>query len=112
MAQNRFFSDAIKREAIKARANAHHHNCLPGKDIVLKSTYTFLTSSCELYRAILRAFLRVGISDVENFLSSLSASSLTCIARPVNLISLQPLGSKRFKSFSDNELDCFCGKIE
>ena len=38
MAQNRFFSDAIEREAIKARANAHHHNCLPGKDIALKST--------------------------------------------------------------------------
>ena len=105
MAQNCFFSDAIECEAIKARANAHHHNCLPGKDIALKTT--FLTSSCELYRAILRAFLRGGISDVENFLSFLSTSSLTCIARPVNLISLQPCGSKRFKSFSDNELDCF-----
>ena len=42
-----------------------------------------------------------------NFLSFFSALSLTCIARPVNLISLQPHGSKRFKSFSDNELDCF-----
>ena len=38
MAQNRLFSDAIEREAIKARANAHHHNCLPGKDIALKTT--------------------------------------------------------------------------
>ena len=107
MAQNRFFSDDIEREAIKARANAHHHNCLPGKDIALKTTSTFLTSSCELYRTILRAFLRVGISGVENFPSFLSASSLTCIARPVNLISLQQRGSKGFKSFSDNELDCF-----
>ena len=37
MGQNRFFSDAIDPEAIKARANAHH-NCLPGKDIALKTT--------------------------------------------------------------------------
>ena len=51
--------------------------------------------------------MRVEISDVENFLSCLSASSLTCIACPVNPISLQLRGSKRFKSFSDNELECF-----
>ena len=55
MAQNSFFLDAIKREATKARANTHHHNCLPGKDIVPKTTQTFLTTSCELYRAIVKA---------------------------------------------------------
>ena len=54
MAQNSFFPDAIKREATKAQANAHHHNCLPDKDIVPKTTQTFLTS-CELYRAIVKA---------------------------------------------------------
>ena len=55
MAQNSFFPDAIEHEATKARANAHHHNCLPGKDIVPKTTQTFLTTCCELYRAIVKA---------------------------------------------------------
>ena len=55
MAQNSFFPDAIECEATKARANAHHHNCLLGKDIVPKTTQTFLTTSCELYRAIVKA---------------------------------------------------------
>ena len=64
MAHNSFFPDAIEREATKARANAHHHNCLSSKDIALKTTQTFLTTSCELYRAILRPILRVEISGV------------------------------------------------
>ena len=55
MAQNTFFPDAIEREAMKAWANVHHHNCLPGKDIVPKTTQTFLTTSCELYRPIVKA---------------------------------------------------------
>ena len=55
MAQNSFFPDVIKCEATKVQANAHHHNCLPGKDIVPKTTHTFLTTSCELYRAIVKA---------------------------------------------------------
>ena len=55
MAQSSFFPDAIEREAMKARANAHHHNCMPGKDIVPKTTQTFLTTSCKLYRAIVEA---------------------------------------------------------
>ena len=55
MAQNNFFPDVNEHEATKARANAHHHNCLHGKDIVPKTTQTFLTTSCELYRAIVKA---------------------------------------------------------
>ena len=49
MAQNSFFPEMIEREAMKARANAHHHNCLPGNDIVQKTTQISLTTSCELY---------------------------------------------------------------
>ena len=52
MAQNSFFPDTIEHEAMKVRANAHCHNCLPGKDSALKTTQTFLITSCELYRAI------------------------------------------------------------
>ena len=55
MAQNSFFLDTIEREATKAWANAHHHNFLPGKDIVPKTIQTFLTTSCKLYRAIVKA---------------------------------------------------------
>ena len=55
MAQNNFFPDANEREATKAWANAHHHNCMPDKVIVSKTTQTFLTTSCELYRAIVKA---------------------------------------------------------
>ena len=69
MAQNSFFPDAIEREATKARANAranaHHHNCLPSKDIMPKTTQTILTTSCEIYiEPLLRPFLKVEISAV------------------------------------------------
>ena len=36
MAQNGFVLDAIEREAIKAPADAHPQNSLPGKSIALK----------------------------------------------------------------------------
>ena len=36
MAQNSFVLDAMKREAIKAPADAHPQNSLPGKSIALK----------------------------------------------------------------------------
>ena len=64
MAQNTSFLDAIDREATQARANTHCHNSLPGKDVPLKTTQTFITTSCELYRTILKPFLRVEISSV------------------------------------------------
>ena len=37
-AQNSFFPDSINCEAMKVRANAYPQNCLPDKDIVLKTT--------------------------------------------------------------------------
>ena len=36
MVQNSFVLDAIEREAIKAPADAHPQNSLPGKSIMLK----------------------------------------------------------------------------
>ena len=36
MAQNSFVLDAMEREAIKAPADAHPQNSLPGKSITLK----------------------------------------------------------------------------
>ena len=45
MEQSISFSDAIDREAIKARANAHLKNSLPGKDTTLKTTQTFYKNS-------------------------------------------------------------------
>ena len=36
MAQNSFVLDAMEREAIKAPADAHPQNSLPGKSIALK----------------------------------------------------------------------------
>ena len=38
MAQNSFFPDAIEREAMNARINAHPQNSFPSKDISLKTT--------------------------------------------------------------------------
>ena len=54
MGQNSSFSDAMHHEAMKTLANAHCQKCLPGKDIALKTTQTFLTNSCELYRTIFK----------------------------------------------------------
>ena len=64
MAQTASSWTTIKREATKTRANPHLPNCLSGKDIALKTTQTFLTTSCELYRAILRPIVGVEISGV------------------------------------------------
>ena len=54
MAQNSFFTDAIEREAMKARTNAHPQNSFLVKDISLKTTQAFLITSYQLYRAILK----------------------------------------------------------
>ena len=42
MNQNSIFVDAIDREAIKGQTDAHHQKSLPGKDIMLKTTQSFL----------------------------------------------------------------------
>ena len=44
----------MDREATKVRADAHLQNNLPGKDIMQKTTQTFLTFFWELYSAILK----------------------------------------------------------
>ena len=62
MAQNSFFQDAIDREAMKVRTNAHPQNSLLAKDISLKTIQAFLITSYQLYRAILKA-----VSDWRNF---------------------------------------------
>ena len=49
MDQNSLFLNAIDREAIKSQANGHHQKSLPGKDITLKTTQSFLKNTCELY---------------------------------------------------------------
>ena len=49
MAQNSFILDDIDREAMKALADAHHQNWLPGNDFPIKTTKAFLTIACELY---------------------------------------------------------------
>ena len=38
MAQNSCILNKIDREATKVRADAHHQNSLPGKDIMQKTT--------------------------------------------------------------------------
>ena len=37
MAQNSFFPDVIKYEAIQAWANTYHHECVCGMPILLKT---------------------------------------------------------------------------
>ena len=49
MDQNSFLLDAIDREVIKSWAYVHHQKSLPGKDIMLKATQSFLMNICELY---------------------------------------------------------------
>ena len=48
MTQNSFFPDAIEREATKAQANAHHHNCLSSKDIALKNYSDLLNNFLQI----------------------------------------------------------------
>ena len=43
MAQNSFISDNIDREAMKAPADTHRQNWLPGNDFPIKTTEAFLT---------------------------------------------------------------------
>ena len=52
MEQKVLFSDAIDREAIQARADAHLQNFFPGKDIMLKTTQAFFKNSFELHLAL------------------------------------------------------------
>ena len=54
MGQNSFYSDTIDREATKVPADAHCQNCLPGKDITLKTIQAFLTPFCNLQWTILK----------------------------------------------------------
>ena len=64
MAQNSFFPDANKHEATKAQANAHHHNCLYGKDIVPKLLRPSLQLPANYIEPLLSLFLGVKISAV------------------------------------------------
>ena len=52
MEQKVFFSDAIDREAIEMRVNAHPQNFFLGKGITLKTTQTFFKNSFELRIAL------------------------------------------------------------
>ena len=52
MAQNSFILDDINREAMKAPADSHHQNWLPGNDFTIKTTEAFLSIACELYLTI------------------------------------------------------------
>lgn len=56
------FLDMIDCEATKVLANAQCQKCLSGKDMVLQTTQTFLTNSCELYQIILKLISESEIS--------------------------------------------------
>ena len=77
MAQNSFVLDAMEREAIKAPADAHPQNSLPGKSIMrklLKPSLGITLSYLEAY------FCELKFSTLKIFLSS-------CVPpAPINLI--------------------------
>ena len=87
MQQSISFSDAIDREAIKARANAHIQNSLPDKDTTLKTTQTFHKNSFELHLALWSLLEKVEKSVVWKISKFASAPSLSVYtARPAKLI--------------------------
>ena len=78
MEQGISFLDAIDREAIKCRADAHPWISLPGKGITLKTTQTFFKNSFELHLALWSLLEKVKKNALlENFLSFSSAPSLS-----------------------------------
>ena len=61
MAQNSFILDDVDREAMKAPADAHHQNWLPGNDFQIKTIEAFLTIACELHLTIFERIAKVEI---------------------------------------------------
>ena len=92
MAQNSFVLDAMEREAIKAPADAHPQNSLPGKSIALKLLKPSLKTLLGITLSYLEAdFCELKFSTLENFLSSWSASITKLLpSTPVNLITFAP----------------------
>ena len=67
VAQNSFVLDAIEREAIKAPANAHPQNSLPGKSIALKLLKPSLKTPGNYIELFKSLFLWVEIFNIEKF---------------------------------------------
>ena len=74
MAQNSFVLDAIEREAIKAPADAHPQNSLPGKSIALKLLKPSLKTPGIILSYLKAYFCELKFSTLKIFLSSWSAS--------------------------------------
>ena len=67
MAQNNFVLDTMKREAIKALADAHPQNSLPGKDITLKLLKPSLKVPRNYIELFGSLFLKVEIFNIGKF---------------------------------------------
>ena len=89
MAQNSFILDDIDHEAMKALADAHHQNWLPGNDIPIKTTEAFLTIAYEFYLTISERIAELRLSVPENFLTSCPLHRLPSTARPIVTSNLQ-----------------------
>ena len=67
MAQNSFILDAMEREAIKAPADAHPQNFLPGKSIALKLLKPSLKTPGDYIELFESLFLWVEIFNTGKF---------------------------------------------